>query len=359
MSHALIDQPTAVRDEDRLDTSAVVDWLRSALPERSALHAPPNQRQFRGGASNLTYLLSWPEAELVLRTAPPGTKARSAHDMGREVRVVQALAGHYPVPVVVAHCTDERVIGREFYLMERLEGLILRHDVPAGLVLSADRARALCETWLDHLLALHQIDPAGVGLATLGRGKGYVERQVAGWSKRFRKARTPDAARFETVMTWLQEHQPDDIATCLIHNDWRFDNLVLDAADPTRVLGVLDWEMSTRGDPLMDLGGALAYWVEADDPMPMQLMRRQPTHLPGMPGRDELVARYLQRSGLAARVPSFRFYEVFGLFRLAAILQQIYYRWVHKQTTNPMFESFGMMANILEDRCLERLEKAH
>ena len=356
MTTELIDQPKAVREEDRLETSAIVAWLQAALPDRPALHHEPTQRQFRGGASNLTYLLSWPDDALVLRTAPVGTKARSAHDMGREVKVVSGLAGHYPVPVVVAHCTDDAVIGREFYLMERLEGLILRHDVPAGLDLSAQRARALCETWLDHLLALHQIDPAAVGLENLGKGQGYVGRQVAGWSKRLRKAHTPDVASFESVMAWLQEHQPEDLATCLIHNDWRFDNLVLDPSDPTQVLGVLDWEMSTLGDPLMDLGGALAYWVQADDPMAMQLMRRQPTHLPGMPTRAELVQRYLERSGLADQVPSFRFYEVFGLFRLAVIAQQIYYRWVHKQTTNPMFASFGMMANVLEQRCLERLD---
>ena len=185
-------------------------------------------------------------------------------------------------------------------------------------------------------------------LDRLGSGAGYVSRQVAGWSKRFGRARTPDVGSFETVMTWLHTNQPADVATCLIHNDWRFDNLVLDPAEPTRVLGVLDWEMSTRGDPLMDLGGALAYWVQSDDPIPMQLMRRQPTHLPGMPGRDALVARYLERSGLAERVESFRFYEVFGLFRLAVIVQQIYYRWYHKQTTNPMSESFRMVVNLLE-----------
>jgi len=351
----LIDQPKAVRDEDRLDLQAVTAWLQGAVPERTELHAIPEQRQFRGGASNLTYLLTWPEHTLVLRTAPKGTKAKSAHDMGREVRVLTGLAGHFPVPVVVAHCTDDAVIGREFYVMERLEGLILRQDVPPGLTLSEADARTLCETWLDNLLALHQLDPAAVGLSTLGRGHGYVGRQVAGWSKRFRRARTPDAPSFESVMTWLDDHQPEDIATCLIHNDWRFDNLVLDADDPATVLGVLDWEMATLGDPLMDLGGALAYWVQADDAAPMLLMRRQPTHLPGMMTRDELVARYLERAGLTHRVPSFRFYEVFGLFRLAVILQQIYYRYFHKQTTNPLFAGFVHMATFLEQRCIARI----
>ena len=352
----LIDQPRSVRDEDRLDLSAVTAWLAEAVPDRAELATTPQQRQFRGGASNLTYLLQWPHTDLVLRTAPPGTKARSAHDMGREVRVLTALSGHYPVPRVVAHCTDATVIGREFYLMERLQGLILRQDIPPGLQLTEAQARGLCETWLDHLLALHQLDPDAVGLGELGRGTGYVARQVGGWSKRYRAARTPDAPSFEGVMAWLDAHQPPDVATCLIHNDWRFDNLVLDPTEPTRVLGVLDWEMSTRGDPLMDLGGALAYWVQADDPAALQLMRLQPTHLPGMPGRAELVERYLHRSGLAARVPSFLFYEVFGLFRLAGILQQIYYRYFHKQTTNARFAGFVHVAAALEQLCLERLE---
>jgi len=351
----LIDQPRSVRDEDRLDLSAIMDWLASALPTRPELHAQPEQRQFPGGASNLTYLLSWSDTQLVLRTAPPGTKARSAHDMGREVRVLQGLAGHFPVPAVIAHCTDEAVMGREFYLMNRVEGLILRQDLPQGLSLPAPQARTLCETWLDHLLTLHQLDPAAAGLSELGRREGYVRRQVVGWSKRYRQARTPDAPDFESVMAWLDANQPEDVSTCLIHNDWRFDNLVLDPSDPTRVLGVLDWEMSTLGDPLMDLGSALAYWVQADDPPPMHLMRRQPTHLPGMPQRAELVERYLARAGLTDEIPSFLFYEVFGLFRLAVILQQIYYRFFHKQTSNPIFSGFVHMAAFLEQRCLARL----
>lgn len=351
----LIDQPRSVRAEDRLDLAAICGWLATDRPD---LAEHPSQQQFAGGASNLTYLLRWPHTELVLRTAPPGTKAKSAHDMGREVRVLRALNGRFAVPDVVAHCVDPSVIGREFYVMERLRGLILRQDLPEGLELSPEQGRSLCDAALDALVQLHGLPVSELGLSDLGRGEGYVRRQVEGWSRRYRKARTPDAASFEGVMAWLDAHQPEDVATVLIHNDWRFDNLVLDPADPTHILGVLDWEMCTLGDPLMDLGGSLAYWVQADDEAPLQMMRLQPTHLPGMRTRDEVVARYLARSGLADRVDSFDFYLVFGVFRLAGIAQQIYYRYFHKQTTNPRFASFVHIVGYLETRCEQLIAAA-
>jgi len=351
----LIDQPRKVRDEDRLDLPAIASWL-SALDPKFA--TTPSHKQFAGGASNLTYLLSWPHTDLVLRTAPRGTKARSAHDMGREVRVLRALQGHFPAPKVVAWCEDNAVIGRDFYLMQRVKGLILRQDLPAGLDLTADQAEQLCDAALDALVKLHSLDISPLGLGELGRGHGYVGRQIDGWSRRYRKARTPDAPSFEGVMAWLDANQPLDVATVLIHNDWRFDNLVLDPTDPTQILGVLDWEMCTLGDPLMDLGGSLAYWVQADDDAPMQMMRLQPTHLPGMRTRDEVVARYLERSGLVEKVERFDFYLVFGVFRLAGIVQQIYYRYYHKQTTNPRFASFVHIATYLETRCEQLIAAA-
>lgn len=352
MSDSVLDQPRKVRDEDRLDAERVAAWASDALGTSGL----PTQEQFRGGASNLTYLLRWPDRAVVLRTAPAGVKARGAHDMGREVRVLRALSGKVPVPQVLGHCTDDSVIGREFYVMERLEGIILRGDLPGTMALAESQAGALCEAMLDAWAGLHQLDLASVGLGDLGRGPGYVARQVSGWTRRYEKARTPDAPAFAEVMDWLAAHQPEDVATCLIHNDWRFDNLVLDPTDPTRIIGVLDWEMATRGDPLMDLGSALAYWVEAEDEAVMQLMRRQPTHLPGMMRRDEVVAAYLERSGHT--LDDFLFYEVFGLFRLAVILQQIWYRFTAGQTSNPSFSAFGHMVIYLEGRCRRRLEAA-
>ncbi len=339
------DDPPQVRAEDAFDVAAVHRWLGAQvpLPEQE-----PEVRQFRGGASNLTYLLRYPDRELVLRRPPVGAKAASAHDMRREHRVQAALAPAYRyVPRMVALCEDHSVLGSDFYVMERVPGLVLRGRLPEGRELTAAQAADLGRRAVDSLLELHQVDVAAVGLADLGRGPGYVGRQVAGWADRYRRARTDGSPDFAAVLAWLEAAQPPDVGACLIHNDFRLDNLVLD--DDLRVVGVLDWEMATVGDPLMDLGGALAYWVQADDDDVLRLSKRQPTDLPGMPTRAEVVAHYAGRTGLP--VDDWLFYEVFGLFRLAAIAQQISYRYVHGQTTNPAFAHFGLFVAYLETRC--------
>ena len=188
-----------------------------------------------------------------------------------------------------------------------------------------------------------------MGLDALSKGPGYPRRQVEGWSERYEKARTWNVPSFHAVRAWLKEHTPEDVGACVIHNDWRFDNVVLDPGDPTQVVGVLDWELATVGDPLMELGSALAYWVQADDGMLMRSTRRQPTHLPGMLRREEVVAYYLEKTGLEPA--NWTFYEVFGLFRLAGIAQQIYFRYFHKQTRNPAFKNFWILVNYFDWRC--------
>ena len=311
-------------------------------------------RQFSGGASNLTYLLRWPRRDLILRRPPAGQKARGAHDMRREFTIQSRLRPVYPyVPRMVALCDDASVVGSDFYLMERIEGTILGRDLPPGTDLSEEQVRRLCTGVLDRLVELHAVDAEKAGLGDLGKGRGYVARQVAGWSERFRRARTDDVGDFEQVMAWLDEHQPEDVGSCVIHNDYRFDNVVLD--DDLEVRGVLDWEMATLGDPLMDLGGALAYWVQADDDEVFAQFRRQPTHLPGMLTRAEVVDYYAERTGLSVTPEQWTFYEVFGLFRVAVIAQQIYYRYVHGQTTNEAFAIFGPAVQYLEQRCKERI----
>lgn len=349
---SLVDQPGAVRGSEQLDITKLDAWLKQQLPD---LQGEPTIRQFAGGASNLTYQLDYPLATgtraLILRRPPFGHKAKSAHDMQRECRVMQQLKPVYPwVPKVFALCTDEAVLGCDFYVMEKLNGIILRRDLPPGLSLNEGDTRQLCRNVLDKLIALHQVDYQAAGLGELGHGEGYVARQVGGWSKRYRAARTPNVPDFESVMQWLDAHQPGEVGICLIHNDFRFDNVVLNPADPLDVIGVLDWEMATLGDPLMDLGSALAYWVEAGDDAFYKATRMQPTHLPGMFTRDEVVAYYLERSGLA--IDSFDFYLVFGYFRLAGILQQIYARFYHGDTDNPRFAEFDKLVVWLEQRCL-------
>jgi aminoglycoside phosphotransferase (APT) family kinase protein len=348
----LRDPSRAVRDEDAFDVEAVAAWLREhATAFRDDLIGTPSVRQFPGGASNLTYLLSYPGRDLVLRRPPAGVKAASAHDMGREFRIQAALAPVFPyVATMVGLCTDEAVIGSDFYVMERLDGIILRRDLPPGM--TADDASTLCEHALDVLVDLHSVDPfASPDLAAFARGEGYVARQVAGWTDRFARARTDDTGDWSDVTAWLDAQQPADVAQRLIHNDFRFDNMVLDADDPLRVVGVLDWEMATVGDPLMDLGGMLAYWVEEGDDEFFQMFRRQPTTAPGMWTRDRVVAHYCDRMGFEMTPERWRFYEVFGVFRLAVIAQQIWYRYFHGQTTNEAYAVFGPAVGYLETRC--------
>lgn len=337
----------SVREEDRFDLAAVDRALRSAiadLPEEL-----PTVGQFHGGASNRTYGLSYPDRRYVLRRAPPGTHAGTAHDMVREHGLLSALEPHYrlaPRPVLLA---DASVIGQPFFVMEHLEGLIFGRELPEGIELNVSGCARLCETLLQSLVELHAVPTAG--LAHLGRGEGYVRRQVDGWSKRYRKARTPDAGRFEKVMAWLDAHAPEQLDQVLVHNDFRFDNLVLDPDDPSTVRGVLDWELATIGDPLMDLGNSLAYWVQADDDPTMQMIRRQPTHLPGMWTRQNLIEAYFEKSD---RKPvDFTFYEVMGLFRLAVIAQQIYKRYHDGVTRNDRFANFIHGVNYFEQRCLQ------
>jgi aminoglycoside phosphotransferase (APT) family kinase protein len=338
-----------VRAEDAFDVEAVRSWLAA---QGHPLTGDVEVLQFGGGASNLTYSMRTEHEDLILRRPPAGQKARCAHDMGREFRIQAGLSDVFPlVPEMVALCDDESVIGSQFYVMQRVDGIIPRRDLPPGVTLSEEQTRALCTNALDVLIDLHRVDVDATPLASMNKGEGYVRRQVEGWSTRFRNARTPDVGDYEDVMAWLAEHQPADVAHCLIHNDFRFDNLVLDRDDPTRPIGVLDWEMATVGDPLMDLGGTLSYWVQEDDDEFFRQFRRQPTHLPGMLSREQVVDHYCTEMGLSMTPERWRFYEVFGLFRLAVIAQQIYYRYFHKQTTNESYAVFGPAAQYLEVRC--------
>ncbi len=331
---------TAVREEDRFDVAKMHAWLRPFITEDQL----PEVMQFRSGASNLTYLLSYPDRELVLRKPPVGTKAASAHDMKREYLIQSRLQSVYPlVPKMIALCEDQSVMGSDFYVMERVEGEIFRRDIPEGIT-SSDIS-VMADSLINGLVQLHAVDSSI--LKELNKGNGYVQRQVQGWSKRYRNALTDDVPAAEKLMAWLDANQPDDIDSCIIHGDWRIDNVVFDLAN-ARIAGVLDWELATVGDPLMDLGSALAYWVDRDDEAAFASLRRQPSHLPGMPTRDEFVQRYLELSG--RKCNDFTFYEVFGLFRLAVIIQQIWARFRLGQTTNPAFAGFGDAVNTLINR---------
>lgn len=346
-----------VRAEDAFDVPKVAAWLREHAPAEVAadLVGDPTVRQFSGGASNLTYELVWPNRSLVLRRPPHGALGGSAHNMRREHDLQAALAPVFDhVPAMVALCTDESVLGADFYVMEKLDGVVLGRDVPEDVDLDADAATRLCENAVDVLVELHDVDVDTVPeLASLDRGEGFVERQVGQWTGRYRAARTPDVPDFEPVMAWLADRTPTDRPHTLIHNDFRLDNLVLDTDDPTRIVGVLDWELATVGDPLVDLAGAMSYWTQADDDEEMQGLRLQPTNRPGMLTRTEIVERYCAARDIEITPEQWLFYEVFGHFRLAGIAQQIYNRYHNGHTTNPRFATFGPMVTYLDVRCRE------
>jgi aminoglycoside phosphotransferase (APT) family kinase protein len=335
-----IDQTGTVRPGEELDAARLEVYLRAQLDQPGA---ELKIEQFPGGFSNLTYLLRLGDRDYVLRRPPHGSKVKSAHDMGREYRVLSRLAPVFDkAPRPVLFCDDSAVIGAEFYLMERIRGVIIRRDPPPGLVIDETTSARLCEALIDALAALHGIDYAAAGLGDMGRPEGYVERQITGWTGRYQAAQTDALPAMEEVGAWLAAHMPADSAAALIHNDFKFDNVILDPADITRIIGILDWEMSTIGDPLMDLGTSLSYWVERDDPPALQEIRFVPTTLPGMMTRAELALRYADKSG--RDVAHILFYYVYGLFKIAVVAQQIYYRFVQGLTRDERFA--GMIHGV-------------
>ena len=328
---APLDSPRPVRPGEELDRGRLAAFLREAL----GIDGEPEVEQVASGYSNLTYLVRAGGREMVLRRPPVGSKVRTAHDMGREHLILTRLRPVYElVPRTLAACADPEVLGFPFYLMERVPGVILRgRESPA--VLPPATARALAEALIVNLARLHALDWRGAGLGDLGHPEGYAARQVRGWSERYRGSQTDDLPELEAAAAWLAASVPPEAGAALVHNDYKHDNLVLDPGDLTRIRAVLDWEMATVGDPLMDLGTSLGYWVEAGDPEELRRLAFGPTALPGNPTRAELAARYAAASGRdLARLP---FYYAFGLFKIAVIAQQIYYRWKQGLTKDPRF----------------------
>src|SRR5258707_7674700 len=319
----LLDHPAAIRQGEELDLATLEPYLRRHFPnEAGALQI----RQFPSGHSNLTYSLQLGARELVLRRPPFGSKVKSAHDMSREFRVLAKLHSVYaPAPEVLLYCDDDSIIGAPFYVMNPVHGIILRRLVPPGLDFSAEMARRLSESFVDNLIRLHRVDYAAVGLSDLGKPAGYLERQVRGWTERYYGSRTHDYPEVEKIAAWMQRHMPVTGSISLIHNDYNYDNVGLHSNAVTTIVGVLDWEMCSIGDPLTDLGTTLAYWVDATDPEELQEDRWGPTNVPGSLTRAELVHDYARKAG--SEPSEIAFYLAFARFKLAVIVQQIYYRY--------------------------------
>ena len=344
------DAPRAVRAGEELDLLRLAAFLRGqGLPAEGLA-----QEQFPKGHSNLTYLVRSGGREFVLRRPPFGSKVKSAHDMGREARILLKLQPVFPLaPRVVAVCDDLSVLGAPFYLMERIKGVILRGPEPRDSSLAPAQAHALGVSFARTLAALHAVDWRAAGLE--GKPQGYVRRQVEGWTKRWVDARTGDVPEVEEIARWLSQRIPAESGAAFIHNDFKYDNLVLDEEDPTRVVGVLDWEMSTVGDPLMDLGTALSYWVEEGDPDPQKAFAFGPTFVPGSLTRARLVEEYGRAAG--RELPPMLFYFCFALFKTAVVAQQIYKRYAEGLTKDERFAALGLGVRILARAALDAAER--
>jgi aminoglycoside phosphotransferase (APT) family kinase protein len=342
---AKIDGPIEVRHGEELDHAKITSFLKDAIP---GLKGELTIKQFPGGFSNLTYLVTTSNRMLILRRPPFGKKPKSGHDMSREYRILKGLKPVFrycPEPLI--YTEDLTIIGCPFYIMEPIHGLIVRKTLPEGMKLTPDQARTLTENFIKVLCELHSIDYGKAGLSDFGKPEGYVERQVTGWIGRYRDARTPDAPGFEAVMEWLMKKMPGDTTSpCVIHNDYKLDNVVLNPGNPLEIIGVLDWEMATIGDPLMDMGNSIANWVEKDDPPNVQLVRVVATNIEGMLTRKEQIDLYSKIMGRT--LDNFDFYWCFGLFKTAVICQQIYYRYYHGQTKDERFKMMIYAVKIVE-----------
>ena len=341
-----------IRSGETFDTVSLVSFLKSHFDD---LSDEVRVSQYPNGRSNLTYLLEFRGRNLVLRRPPFGTKAKSAHDMSREFTVMRGLKSSFgSVPRVHLYCDDEGVIGTDFIIMEEVKGTLVGKTFPKDWAWGEVENRQFCIGFWDRLIALHSFAYTDVGLSELGRPEGYVERQIRGWNRRFTKARTPDAPSCERVMAWLDERIVKEGGACVLHNDYRMDNVMLDSNDPFKIVAVLDWEMAAVGNPLMDLGNSLAYWTERSDSAEASRAASQPSDALGMLSRSEIIAYYGRQTG--RDVSHFSFYYVYGLFRLACIIQQIYYRFYHKQTTDERFAGWVSEVHRLAALCEEVME---
>lgn len=337
-----------VRDGEELDWDALDRHLKTVVP---GLEGTPVVSQFHSGASNLTYRLSYDNENLVVRRPPFGTKAKSAHSMIREHRIMNSLKPVYPsVPDTLYYSDDENIIGSEFYVMRQVEGQVIHKNIPELWKFETEDTRRFCLSFWDKLIELHQVDYIAAGLGDFGKPEGYAERQVLGWNGRFERAITADVNEFEDVRNWLVENLPPESGShSVLHGDFRIDNVILDGDNPCNILAVLDWEICALGDPLMDLGNALAYWTQADDPAYLQTLIMQPSTAPGMLNRKEILAYYQDRTGID--ISNFTFYEVYGYWRNTVILQQIYYRYFHGQTKDERFSVFGQLVQQIGGHC--------
>jgi aminoglycoside phosphotransferase (APT) family kinase protein len=358
-------ETTDVRAGEELDIEKLRTFLRAELAEPAG---EITIEQFPAGSSNLTYLVRLGTDEYVLRRPPFGNTVKTAHDMRREYEVLSNLSTVYPpAPRPLLFCDDEMVIGSEFYLMERRRGVIVRNSLtarqfPEGSVQLAERFETdrkcqidVCRAFIANLAELHSLDPITAGLSGLGKPEGYNRRQVEGWTKRYFAAKTHEWPALESSIEWLNSNVPPESGASIIHNDYKFDNVMLDPNDLTRVTAVLDWEMVTIGDPLMDLGTTLGYWISPESGDELLSMPFNPRSLMENISRQQMTEMYAEASGRG--LPDLLFYYVFGIFKIAVIAQQIYARFVKGFTNDPRFAGFDRFVSALGSIASNALER--
>jgi aminoglycoside phosphotransferase (APT) family kinase protein len=310
--------------------------------------------QFPGGHSNLTYRVCFGGREFVMRRPPIGPVAPTAHDMPREYRLLAAINPHFPLaPKPYLLCEDAQVIGAPFYLMERRSGIVVRQAIPPEIGDDLGLRRRISENLVATLADLHAVEIETTGLTNIGKPHGFVKRQVEGWTGRWERAKTGELTEMTETAKWLSDRLPPDAERpTLVHNDYKLDNIMLDAADPARIVAILDWEMCTVGDPLVDLGLLLCYWPQADDPEIFSDSLRSVTMLPGWMKRSEIIELYAARSG--RDLSNIAYYQIFALFKVAVVIQQIFYRFHLGQTRDARFadldkrvEAFAKMAHSM------------
>jgi aminoglycoside phosphotransferase (APT) family kinase protein len=373
MEEQRVDNDSALKDTapirpgEELDRDSLERYLRERLPElmpgETLGSAQVEIEQFPGGHSNLTYLVRLGGHEFVLRRPPFGPVAPTAHDMPREYRLLSAVHPHFSLaPRTYLLCEDASIIGVPFYLMERRRGLVIRRDIPEEVGNDFGMRRRISEAMVDTLAALHSVDIYSTGLMNIGKAVGFVTRQVRGWTERWHRSKTSEVSEIDDVIRWLSERIPPEPdaergrPATLVHNDFKLDNVMLDSNDPTRVVAILDWEMCTVGDPLVDVGIFLCYWAQKDDPEARRESISPVTTEPGWMTRDEITERYAMTTG--RDLSGIAFYEVFALFKVAVVLQQIYFRFVRGQTRDERFKDFDRRVAGLACAALELAERS-
>lgn len=337
-----------VRPDEQFDVERLAGYLNGKLP--GAMQSPL-VRQFGGGAANLTYLLDYGTHQYVLRRPPLGPIAKSAHDMGREYKVLSTLYQAFPyAPRAFLYCDDPAIIGADFFVMERRQGVVVRKSMPPEFAALPAAPRKLSMALVDALAEFHAVNYQSIGLSDLGEPDGFITRQIEGWYKRWHAAKTEEVAEMESVYQWLKSHQPPASAYSLVHNDYKLDNIMFASSDPSKLVAIFDWDMCTLGDPLNDLGALLSYWAESTDPPYFQSMAMMPTELDFMT-RRELIERYSQKSGRS--IHDINFYHALGLFRVTVIIAQIYVRYHRGQTQDQRFAALGKMIPLMARAALE------